>query len=261
MNALRKDNWTREQTLIALNYYCKIPFSKVTDKNPLVQECAALIGRSVASVKMKIGNLGSLDPCLKMHGIGGLKNASKLDREIWDEFFANRNDTLFESETLIAKIRHVSVEKSSGIDMEGIPLAGEEREAIVKIRVGQHLFRQTILSSYNNKCCISGVAATELLEACHIVDWSEDRKNRLEPTNGICLNALFHKAYDTHLLSITPDYLIVVSESLLENKPNGYLTGNLFSGCNRKKIILPERFLPDRELLDIHYQKYLHKNQ
>ena len=95
-----------------------------------------------------------------------------------------------------------------------------------------------------------------LLEACHIVDWPEDEKNRTNPKNGLCLNAFFHKAYDSHLLGITPDLQIVVSEELLHNATEKSFRRYL-DEINKRKIMLPDRFLPQRELLDIHYKKFL----
>ncbi len=74
-----RDNWTREQTIIALNFYCKIPFNRVSSTHPDILWIAKIIGRSANSVKMKIGNFGSFDPELKKRGIVGLANTSKLD--------------------------------------------------------------------------------------------------------------------------------------------------------------------------------------
>lgn len=69
---MAKDNWTREQTIIALNLYCKIPFNKVTEKHEDIIRIANIIGRKPNAVKMKIGNFGSFDPELKRKGIVGL---------------------------------------------------------------------------------------------------------------------------------------------------------------------------------------------
>ena len=80
------DNWTREQTIVALSVYCKIPFNKATNNNPEIQKAAKIIGRSPVALKMKVGNFGSYDPELKAKGIVGLSNSSKLDKEIWDEY-------------------------------------------------------------------------------------------------------------------------------------------------------------------------------
>jgi putative restriction endonuclease len=61
----RSDLWTREQLIMALNVYFKIPFKDVKEKHPLIQKYAPLIGRTPTALKMKIGNFGRLDPTLK----------------------------------------------------------------------------------------------------------------------------------------------------------------------------------------------------
>lgn len=77
-----------------------------------------------------------------------------------------------------------------------------------------------------------------MLEACHIADWSADIKNRLNPTNGICLNSLFHKAYDKNYLGITPDYKIVISDRLFEETQNGLKIIDFFFQYNKKQIMV-----------------------
>ena len=56
------EKWTREQTIVALNLYCKIPFNRVSSNHPDIIRIAKIIGRTPNSVKMKIGNFGSFDP-------------------------------------------------------------------------------------------------------------------------------------------------------------------------------------------------------
>ena len=68
----RSDLWTREQLIMALNVYFKIPFKDVKEKHPLIQKYAPLIGRTPTALKMKIGNFGRLDPTLKAKKITGL---------------------------------------------------------------------------------------------------------------------------------------------------------------------------------------------
>jgi putative restriction endonuclease len=112
------------------------------------------------------------------------------------------------------------------------------------------------MSSYNFTCCVSGVSLPSLLEACHIVDWANDTVNRTNPKNGLCMNSFFHKAYDNHLLAITPDMNIVVSDELLSGSKETTFY-NYLKELNGKSILIPDKFLPQRELLDIHYQKYI----
>lgn len=98
-------NWTREQTIVALSVYCKIPFNKATNNNPEIVKAAKLIGRTPVAVKMKVGNFGSFDPELKKRGIVGLENTSRLDREIWEEYSKNWEKLAIDSEEIIAKLK------------------------------------------------------------------------------------------------------------------------------------------------------------
>ena len=48
----RNDKWTREQLIMALNVYCKIPFKDVKEWHPIIQKYAPLIGRTPVALKM-----------------------------------------------------------------------------------------------------------------------------------------------------------------------------------------------------------------
>ena len=63
--------------------------------NPQVKELASFIGRSVGAVVRKLGNFASFDPMLQARGIGGLPNASKLDKEVWNEYMQDWGDLFF----------------------------------------------------------------------------------------------------------------------------------------------------------------------
>jgi putative restriction endonuclease len=216
-----------------------------------------LIGRSPAAIVRKVGNLASFDPLMKARGVGGLGHTAKLDEMIWNKYYGHWNQLAYDAEILIAKLRHKELEQSLDIDLSNLPL-GEESKQEVKRRINQSFFRNAVLSSYENKCCITGINNTKLLHACHIVGWSEDDANRTNPQNGLCLNVLLHKAYDEHLLGISPDYEIFVSDELFGDKLK-YVdnsTREYMRGYNKRKLIMPKRFIPDRDLLAIHFDVF-----
>ena len=249
------DKWTREETIVAFNVYCKIPFKNSSKTHPMIIKYAKILGRSPSALNMKVGNIGRLDPDLKKQGITGLVHGAKMEEEVWNEFYENPEYLAFESEKLIAQFSEQNIEISANIQTENLP-QGTEREVVIKQRVNQSFFRSAVMSSYNFKCCISGINAPQLLEACHIVDWSEDTNNRTNPKNGLCLNSFFHKAYDKCLLAITPDMSILVSEELFQNATEKSFL-NYLKEINGRQILLPDKFLPKRELLELHYNKYL----
>ena len=248
------NNWTREETIIAFNVYCKIPFKESSKSHPMIIKYANIIGRTPSALNMKVGNIGRLDPKLKEKGIVGLSHGSKMEQLVWDEFYANPEKLAYESECLIAKYAHDSVEHSAEIDLSDLP-EGKDRMTMVKQRVNQSFFRTTVLSPYNNTCCISGIRNPQLVEACHISDWKDDVKNRTNPHNGLCLNPFFHKAYDKYLISVNPDYTIEISEGLIDSIMDD-TSRSYFLSINKRSIFLPEKFTPDRDLLQTHYEKY-----
>lgn len=252
-----RDNWTKEQTIVALNLYCKIPFNRVSSTHPDILRIAKIIGRSANSVKMKIGNFGSFDPELRKRGIVGLANASKLDEHVWNEFNDDWNNLAYESELLISKFTNQPIEKISEINIDDIPL-GKEREAIIKQRVNQSFFRSTILSSYNLKCCITGLSITDFLVASHIIPWAKDDKNRLNPHNGLCLNSIHDKAFDKGFITVTADYKIKVSKYFNDYKKENAVT-DLFLKYENKSIILPDKFSPLKEFLEYHHKNIFKK--
>jgi len=250
--------WTREELILAINLYCKLPFGQWHRSNPEVIKLAGLIGRSVNSVSFKLVNFASLDPSLKARGIKGAVNASKLDAVIWNEFYNNWEDRAFESEKLWAKFEHKPVEAL--VDLSDIEIKeGKEKERIVKVRVNQSFFRSMVLASYNFSCCITGIQTTGLLVGSHIVPWAADKENRLNPRNGLCLNALHDKAFDLHLFSIQPDLKIVLSRRLKKEKKNKFIEEN-FIQFEGKRITEPRKFLPDEKFLVQHNRAFNERN-
>ena len=243
--------WTREELILAINLYCKIPFGTIHNRNPKLIRLAELIDRTPNSVSYKLVNFASLDPSLQARGIKGAKNVSKLDKEIWDEFYGNWDELPFQSEQLRANIEKTSVEKLNKIREDELPREGKVREQIVKARVNQSFFRASILAAYNNTCCITGLQNPMLLIAGHIRPWGLDEKNRLNPRNGVAINALHDKAFENGLLTITPEYRIKIS-SLLKTERKTLAVSELFLKYEDKEIILPSRFLPDVEFLRYH---------
>ncbi|WP_228479068.1 HNH endonuclease [Flavobacterium soyangense] len=192
------------------------------------------------------------DPELKRKGIVGLSNSSKLDKIVWNEFNNSWENIAYESEVLISVFANEPIEKITHINIDNLPI-GRERETIIKARVNQSFFRSTILSSYNLKCCITGLSIPDFLIASHIVPWAKDEKIRLNSHNGLCLNSIHDKAFDKGFLTITADYKIKVSKYLNEYKKENVVT-DFFLNYENHQIILPDKFLPSKEYLEYHHQ-------
>ncbi|MBB4805682.1 putative restriction endonuclease [Chryseobacterium defluvii] len=245
--------WTREELILAINLYCKLPFGRLHRLNPEIISFSNLINRTPSSVAYKLVNFASLDPSLKARGIKGATNTSKLDKEIWNEFYNHWDILPYESEKLLAQFKHITIEQLNHIQESELPKEGKVKEQIVKIRVNQSFFRSSVLAAYNNTCCITGISQSEFLIAGHIRPWGIDEKNRLNPRNGIAINALHDKAFEIGYITITPEYNIRISPLIL--KQTNQQSFDFFGRFENQKIILPSRFLPDIEFLKYHNEE------
>ena len=160
----------------------------------------------------------------------------------------------YESEKLIAQIENTSVENLNNISIKELAIEGKTRDQLIKVRVNQSFFRKTIMASYNNTCCITGIQQPELLIAGHIKPWGVDEKNRLNPRNGIALNALHDKAFENGLITISQSFKVKIS-SILKKKIKEQTVRDFFLCYENQTIILPSKFLPDKELLKYHNEQ------
>ena len=241
--------WTREESLIVFNLYCRIPFKDSNKSHPEVRHIAQLVDRTPDAVNMKIGNFGSLDPELQQRGIKGLRNASRLDREVWAEFHQDWQARIAESERLIAEREQALT--SPGADTAIYPVEGRERLAIRAVRENQDFFRRAILSAYENRCCVTGIDLAALLNASHIKPWAAaDQTEKMNPQNGLCLNALHDRAFDRGLIALSNDYVLLVSSQVRHTANDG--VRQLLLDYAGRKIRLPSRFAPRADFLEWH---------
>lgn len=242
--------WTHEELAVAMNLYCTMEFGQFHARNPTIIEIAGKLDRSPSSLAMKLCNFASLDPFHAARGVSGLSGASQADRDIWNEFNQDWEKSSFESEKLLARTRGVSLEQEAQIDESLLPREGKERERVVKQRVNQYFFRSAILAAYDRKCCVTGLATTELVIASHIVPWSVSKEARVNPRNGLCLNALHDRAFDRGLMTLTTDFRVRLSPRLSMAKKSP--ASEWLAQFDDKPIKMPQRFQPDQAFLQWH---------
>lgn len=249
-------NWTREQLLVALNLYCQLPFGKFHQGTPLIIETAKRIDRTPSALAMKLSNLASLDPAITQSGRKGLQSASALDKAIWEEFQKNPDALGYESQLIVDSLAEQNtalspLSSNAGVEESAASYYAGSTTATVTLRVRQNFFRKAILSSYENRCCMTGLSHPALLVASHIVPWAVDEHNRLNPANGLCLSALHDKAFDRGLITVTPDFIIRVSKSLHDIEPSPMARDYLL-GLDGKPITQPHKFAPHQDFLSHH---------
>lgn len=137
------------------------------------------------------------------------------------------------------------------IELFDIDKEGEDVEVKAKARLGQGYFRKMVLHNYDNQCCVTGLNVPQVLRASHIVGWADDKANRMNPENGLCLSATYDAAFDKHLISFDDDYRMIVSKEI-KDYYIADVTKQYFEKYEGKQIALPSQYLPSKNLLERH---------
>ena len=239
--------WTPDELLIALSLYLQLPLDQHRSGTPELKQHAQILGRTADALRMKMGNFASIDDSSKW---AGLPNVARADRDLWAEM---NHDWPAIAEAIDVAKAQFGIAKTDdtepGALHEPTPV-GEDILATTKVRRGQALFRSVVLSAYRNRCCITGLADPRLLVASHIVPWRDDPANRLNPTNGLCLNALHDRAFDRGLITFDADLRLVLSPHLAV--PEDSFAQTAFTTHAGMQITSPDKFAPDPDLLAHH---------
>jgi putative restriction endonuclease len=148
--------------------------------------------------------------------------------------------------------------------VEPVHLVSEDRAAIrreyvtsiVRRRLHQQAFRARVIEAYRTRCAFCRLRHQELLDAAHI---TADAQSTGEPvvSNGLSLCKLHHAAFDRHFLTVRPDYVIEVRQSILEEEDGPMLLHGL-KGMHGTQIYVPREISlqPDRDRLEERYAAF-----
>lgn len=246
--------WQRNEQMLALELYCRTPFGRISHRNLEIIALASKLGRTASSVSLKMANFSALDPTVQQKGMG---NYSKSDAVIWEEFFDDPTAFLDNVALYAANVTpQVDDNREFSTDFE--ESLSEFREGtnvpvVTTRRKHQDFFRKTLLTAYGGKCGVTQIDQTQLLIASHIKPWAEDERNRLNPRNGILLNALHDRAFDSGLISFEDNLDIMISPQLQLHE----MARPFFE---EKNLTAPEKFGPDPVFLAYHREHCFQEN-
>lgn len=243
--------WSRKELILTLSVYFQLPFGRLNRTTPEVQELARLIGRSDNSAALRLVNFAACDPYIINSGRKGMVAGIKVCMPIWDEFANDRERLFFEAQRIKADLLQKPIEET--LHISPCDLEGKERNVVIRQRVNQNVFRSMILSNYEEHCAITGINIPDLLVAGHIIPWADSSPlQKLNPENGICLSALYDKAFDKGLITISPDdYSVQLSSALREYETQEYYNKH-FGNLHGRKITLPIEHKPNKDFLAYH---------
>ena len=256
MNVRNGAKWTREETILALDLYMRMPFRTIHYWEKPVMELAQKMGRTPSSLAMKMLNLARLDPTLAQRKVGGLAHGAKEEVAIWEEFAPRIDMLLSERDRILSAMTGGStvINEPTSTDDATLKIPpGIEKERLQRVRCNQSYFRSLVMSSYDNTCCITGLNDSRLLIASHIKPWSdaEVENERISPSNGLCLNSLHDKAFDRGLITIDSNMKVVLSKSLRDTVSQNVFD-EYFGRYEGMAIALPHHFVPDRKFIEYH---------
>lgn len=97
---------------------------------------------------------------------------------------------------------------------KGLPQSTEAERLVVQ-RIGQGIFRTSLMDYWQCCCPVTGVDQPELLRASHIIPWAEcSDEERLNVYNGLLLSALWDAAFDAGLVTFDNDGTTLFSSQL-----------------------------------------------
>jgi len=114
-----------------------------------------------------------------------------------------------------------------------------DAETTVLARVGQSWFRRTLISIYGGMCAFCGFDIEEFLIASHIIPYSKERENRLNPRNGILLCRMCDYAFENGYLLVTPALKIIKTKELVGRSKNNAAVASWISTI--KEIVEPKK--------------------
>ncbi len=103
----------------------------------------------------------------------------------------------------------------------GLPRTTEAERLVIQ-RVGQDVFRNSLLDYWEGRCAMTGLAVPGLLRASHIKPWAdcESDAERLDVFNGLLLAPHLDAAFDQGFITVRDDGEVVVSSVLDEEARN-----------------------------------------
>lgn len=112
-----------------------------------------------------------------------------------------------------------------------------EAERLVVQRIGQDIFRASLMDYWQGRCPLTGITDTALLRASHIVPWRvcASDAQRLDVHNGLLLSALWDAAFDQGLVSFGDEGAPIFSPRLSSEARSELRWGTELKFSSRQK--------------------------
>lgn len=138
---------------------------------------------------------------------------------------------------------------------EDVVIEATEREATIRERIGQSLFRSKVIKLWRGKCAVTGCPLCDVLIASHIMPWAicKASKQCHDPHNGLLLTPNLDKLFDQFLISFKDDGAILISNRVKK------ISRTVLGVSEENRL----RFVPEamKHYLEWHRQKFYAKQR
>ena len=242
-------NLSQKQKNELLNSYANIMLNRLDSKTYLKEFKSGNVERKLRNGKertlQKANNSNSGTVIYKRYNISDLPSEKALLNDLslildaYDEIYENGGRKGIEDRKIFV---------DDDFDPEKISKDKEKIFRSVSYRRGQKKFRDNLLRIYDSKCVMSGCKEKEVLQAAHILPYTDAETNKID--NGLLLRADLHNLFDLYLISINPkDFTILVSREIKDSD---------YRKLHGKKIKMPKNEIksPSKKALAIHLKNF-----
>lgn len=175
---------------------------------------------------------------------------------IWPVYIVGDNPSALTFQVVVEEMSRMVLEPEQILHTAPEDARRQYITAQVRVRLHQQYFRERVLKAYRSQCALCRLRHRELLDAAHILP-DPMPESRPVVNNGLALCKLHHAAFDSFMLTVTPDYVIQIREDILEEE-DGPVLLHALQGLNQSRILLPhnQEEWPSREALDWRYAKF-----
>jgi putative restriction endonuclease len=101
-------------------------------------------------------------------------------------------------------------------ELSATTITTTEVERLVRQRIGQCIYRESLMDYWDGACAVTGIAVPELLRASHAKGWAEctTDSERLNVFNGFLLAAHLDALFDRHLMTFGHDGAAVFAPAI-----------------------------------------------
>ncbi|NEH83047.1 HNH endonuclease [Rhizobium leguminosarum bv. viciae] len=153
-------------------------------------------------------------------------------RRIIDVFAAKKKAQLATTQYMSEEEKALEFDRAAVLD------GFERRFTRQEARPDQAKFRAALMQLYKGRCTVSKCGVEEVLQAAHVIPFSEAVAFRNDPRNGLLLRADLHALFDKFLFSIHPKTREVVLASKLQNTSYGQFEGRKIDHFAAKEFLI-----------------------